>query len=274
MKIDRVILASNNNKTYYDFWNPLSKVYKEKFGIQPTLIWIGTEQEKLDCGISDEYGDVIVVDANSKYSTASQCPWGLFWVTQFYQDEVCMICGIDEVPLSEMFTKDLVEQYTDDDYLMLIADAYLPDHWTVEGSSSPSGYHISKGSNFMKIYNFESSFQDEIEKVFNSGAHEAYIKRNPNGYWPVILEHPFWGTDECYFSQVLINYQGDVKIHSLNHFGLMRERRIDCMRNYEVPYDLQKLNEGWYSEAHLCRPFENHKDYILRLFKDIPVYKK
>jgi hypothetical protein len=273
MKIDRVLLVSSNNKVYYDFWNPLSKVYKEKFNIQPTLIWVGTEQEKIDCGISDEYGDIIVVNPNKNYHVPSQCYWATFWATQFFKDEVCFICGIDEVPLSGMFLKDIVNEYTEDDYVMLIADAYLPDHWTVEASSSPSGQHISKGSNFMKIYNFEESFEEEIEKVFKSGAHEAYIRRNPNGYWPVILEHPYWGIDECYYSQVLRSYRGDVKIQSLSHFGLMRERRIDCMRDLQVPYDLQKLQEGWYSQAHLCRPFDRHKDYILTLFKNIPDIK-
>lgn len=273
MKINRVLLVSNNNKTYYDFWNPLSKVYKEKFKIQPTLIWLGTEEDKIKCGISEEFGDVIVVEPNDKYPIPSQCPWALFWATQLFKDDVCFICGIDEVPLSDMFIKDMIEQYTDDEYVMLISDAYLPDHWSIDASSSPSGQHVSKGSSFMKIYNFEENFKDEIEKVFKSGAHEAYIRRNPNGYWPVIIEHPYWGVDECYYSQVLRSYKGDVKIQSLNNFKLMRDRRIDCMRNLEVPYDYQRLQDGWYSQAHLCRPFEEHKNYILSLLENIPVIK-
>jgi hypothetical protein len=270
MKIDRVILACNNNKTYYGFWNPLSKIYKEKFNINPTLIWVGTEEEKNECNISDEYGDIIIVSPNKKYHIPSQSTWASFWSTQLFQDEFCFICGIDEVPLSGMFLKDIINEYTDEDYVMLIADAYLPDHWTIDASSSPSGQHISKGGNFMKIYNFEKNFEDEIEKIFNSGTHEAYLKRNPNGYMPVILEHPYWGIDECYYSNILRNYNGDVNIKSLNYFGLMRERRIDCMRTVEIEYDIQKLKDGWYSQAHLCRPFENHKDYILELFNNIP----
>ena len=45
MKIDRVLLASNDNINYYPFWNPLSKVYKENFNITPTLIWLGNEDD-------------------------------------------------------------------------------------------------------------------------------------------------------------------------------------------------------------------------------------
>jgi hypothetical protein len=41
MKIDRVILVSDNNPLYYEFWTDLSFTYKEKFGIKPTLIFFG-----------------------------------------------------------------------------------------------------------------------------------------------------------------------------------------------------------------------------------------
>jgi hypothetical protein len=273
MKVNRVILSSNNNKDYFQFWNPLSKVYKEKFNITPTLIWIGTEEEMIDCKISNDYGDVIITEPNKKYTIASQCAWGSYWATQFFPNEVCFIWGIDEVPLSGIFIKDMVEEIQDDRYVMLISDAYLPDHWTIEYSSSPSGQHIALGSTFMDIYKFEKSFQDEIEKVFNSGTHEAYLSTHPTGYYPVIMEHPNWGTDETYYSHILRNYKGDFEILSLNNFDLMRERRIDCERFYEIPYDLTLLKKGWYSQAHLCRPFDIHQNYIQNLFNNIPIIK-
>ena len=62
MKVNRVILSSNNNDLYYPFWNILSKLYKTKFGIEPVLIFLGTEEEKLECGLSDEYGEIIIYD--------------------------------------------------------------------------------------------------------------------------------------------------------------------------------------------------------------------
>ena len=51
MKVDRVILVSDNNSLYYSFWDNLSKTYKEKFNINPTLIFFGTKKElKTDSG--------------------------------------------------------------------------------------------------------------------------------------------------------------------------------------------------------------------------------
>ena len=54
MKVDRVILASNKNPMYYDFWNQLSFTYKEKFGIKPTLIFFGTQEELDEINLSTE----------------------------------------------------------------------------------------------------------------------------------------------------------------------------------------------------------------------------
>jgi hypothetical protein len=265
MKIDRVLLSSNNNKTYCEFWNPLSKVYKEKFNIKPTLIWVGTEEEKNDQGISSEYGDIIIVEPNTKYPIGAQCTWATYWATQLFKDEVCFICGIDEVPLSGMFIKDIIKPYSDDVYLMLISDAYHPEHWTNSAGVSPSGHHVAKGSTFKKIYNLNEVFKDEIEKVFSSDALKLYKDKNPSGYGS---EHKDWGIDEAYFSKVLREYNND-DIISLNNFGLMRDRRIDCVRNIEIPYDINKLKDGWYSQAHLCRPLSNHRNYILDLFNNI-----
>lgn len=256
MKINRVILASNFNPTYYHFWNPLSKVYKEKFGINPTLVWLGTEDEMKEAGISEEYGDVIIQEPHPEYPVPFQSTWALFWATQFYKDDVCIIMGIDQVPLSRMFF-DMVEPLNIDDYAMLIADAYRPHYWTE--TASPSSYHVATGESYCKVYGFEKDFKDEVEKVVNSGV---------KAFWEDTAGR--WGIDETYSCYKL--REGKVNVVAIDNFSLLCERRIECERHKETPYDLEKLKQGWYSESHLCRPFTNHVNYITNLFNSIPCY--
>ena len=45
MKIDRVILASNENKNYLDFWPMVSEAWK-KLDVKPVLIYTG--RDKID----------------------------------------------------------------------------------------------------------------------------------------------------------------------------------------------------------------------------------
>lgn len=258
MKVNRVILSSNNNPTYYHFWNPLSKVYKEKFGLIPTLVWIGTKQEAKQCNISDEHGDIIYALPNYNYNIPWQTTWALFWATQFFPDDTCMIMGIDQIILSNIFL-DMVKDFDDDSYAMLIADAYKPNHWT--HTASPSSYHIAKGRTFKKIYNFEKHFMIEAKKVYESGI-KAFWEESEGR----------WGIDESYSSAKLREWNGT--IHSLDNFSLLVERRIECERHKETPYDVEKLKQGWYSESHLCRPYTNHKNYIDTLLNNIPVYEQ
>ena len=161
MKVDRVILATNNNPLYYDFWNNLSFTYKEKFGITPTLIFFGTEEELSEINLSKEYGDIIV-QAPVPDIKPWQYTWGLFYFTKFFEDEVCAIMGIDQIPMGTYFLGDVIQNVPDENYVMLIDDQYKLEGkskftWN-ENGFSPSAYHIAKGSTFWDVYDFEETF--------------------------------------------------------------------------------------------------------------------
>jgi len=256
MKIDRVILSSNFNPTYYHFWNPLAKVYKEKFGIKPTLIWFGTEGELKQAEIDTTLGDIHFVTPHPEYHTAWQTTWGLFYFTKYYPDDVCLIIGIDQLPLSNMFF-DMVKPYDNNTYCMLIADAYRPNHWTT--TASPSSYHIAKGSVFNAVHKFESTFYEEINKIGKSGI---------DGFWETTEGR--WGIDETWSSKNLRETSNPIV--SIDNFTLLCERRVECERHKETYYDKNLMRQGWYSESHLCRPYTNHVNYINEMINNIPCY--
>ena len=107
---------------------------------------------------------------------------------------------------------------------------------------------------------FEDTFEQEIEKICNAGV---------KAFWEDTAGR--WGLDETYSSMKLREYKG--QINSLNNFGLLCERRIECERHKETPFDIDRLKAGWYSESHLCRPFTNHTEYITKMFNSISDYK-
>lgn len=136
---------------------------------------------------------------------------------------------------------------------MLIDDAYKiiggTKSWS-EGGIAPSAYHIAKGSTFNEFYKFESSFNEEIKKIES---------RN----------EVIWGLDETYSSKILKS-SNDRRIITLSKFGdLSSGGRLECFRTLEPSYDLDKLSNNGYIECHSCRPYENHKIYLDKLFDDI-----
>lgn len=260
MKVERVVLTTNNNPTYYQFWNPLSKVYKTKLGIEPTLVFFGTEDEISELGLSNEYGEIFAIKPSSKYHVPWQTTWGLFHFTQLYPNEVCMVIGIDQVPLSNQFIHERIKDISEDSYVMMIAEAY-GQHWST-GGTSPSSYHIAKGSTFKKVFGFEDKFEDELDKLATSGI---------RAFWEDTEGR--WGIDESYSCHKLREYRDKGgMIHSHDLFSYMCERRIECERHKETLYNMDLLKAGWYVESHMCRPYSNHKQYLDTIFENIPCY--
>lgn len=269
MKINRVILASNENINYYPFWNPISKVYKENFGIIPTLIWFGSDSDIQRLGLNDEYGDIIVQNPHENFKTGWQTTWSLFYYTKFFPEDIITIMGIDQVPLSNMFLGEMIKNCGDDEYVMLIDDAYSPIYWENSNGTSPSAYHIAKGKTFNKVYQFEESFHKEVEKVYNDPIERDF---NSNcAFWQSGEEK--WGLDESYSSKKLREYKRNGgNITPLSKFKLLADRRIECYRHQETIYNDDLLKSGYYSESHLCRPYTDHVKYIDRMISLIPKY--
>ena len=62
MKVDRLITCLNNNDNYTGFWNSFSPVWSKKFGVKPTLIFVGSQLELDSNNFSTQYGDILRVD--------------------------------------------------------------------------------------------------------------------------------------------------------------------------------------------------------------------
>lgn len=260
MKITRVLLAATDNPLYWQFWNPVSRIYKENFGIQPTLIWLGKESDVERLGLSEEWGNILVQPPHPKYDIGWQAAWSIFWFMIKYPDDVFCTMGIDQVPLSKILIHDSVSFIPDSSYLMLASDAYKPSYWKTDGGTSPTSFHVVKGSLANQVYGFDMDFHAEIYKLANSGIDPYYDKGESK-----------WGLDESYASHKLrkFNYCGGSVISS-DMFSTICERRIECCRDNETPYDEDKLKSGWYGDAHFCRPYSRHKAYIDRILSLIP----
>lgn len=261
MKVTRVILAATDNPLYYQFWNPLSKIYLKQFGIKPTLIWLGKKEDIQRLELNDFYGEILVQEPHPKYPIGWQSAWAIFYFTRLYPEDTFCTMGIDQIPLGPWLIRDIPSTIPDDRYLMLVDDGYAPSHWVQEGGTSPTSFHFMTSAIASEVFKFEFSFHEEIEKIMNSGIKPYYAEGGI-----------YWGLDESYASHKLREYVargGKVKNKSM--FKEICDRRIECCRINEAPYDENTLKGGWYGDAHLCRPFSDHKLYIEKMLDLIPI---
>jgi hypothetical protein len=264
MKIDRVILAVDNNPTYTIYWNIVSKVWFDKFGIKPTLIFYGDEPdfEKNNFIFNDfEYKLLNPIPEISDPSPNWVVPWLLFWGASQYPNEVCLLCGIDQIPTSNFFFEK-IKNYDDDKFIIGFSDAYktytketLGYFNTQTNSMYPSSHLVGKGSLFKKIFDIDKNYKIELKKVFDSK--EKYYLNNK-----FYKESKLWGLDECYGSDKISQYQDQKNLVYLDIFwNYWHPRRIDLNGNINSDFNLELLKNGHYSEL-TCKGYDKYSDKI------------
>jgi hypothetical protein len=245
MKVNRVLLSVNNNKTYSCFWNIVSYVWKTKFNISPTLIFYGTEDEFKSNDFDFTYGDYILLEKfddishNGKDWATTWCP---FYVATLFGEEICMTSGIDQIPISNLFIE-RVNQIDNNMFVVGFSEAYqnyntgtLGYFNTQTNVMYPTGHLAGSGKKFKEIFGISNKWKDEIYKVFNSKL--RYHLPNSN-----------WGLDECYGSEKISSYHNQTEIFYMEQLtNFWFPNRIDLEGRINDNFTLDRVKSGSYSE--------------------------
>jgi hypothetical protein len=233
MKIDIVTMSTNNNPLYYEFWEPVSKVWKTKFNIHPVLAFVGNNKIEM----SQKFGDVIYLPSIKGIADYILAAWARFYIIKFFPDNICMETDIDIAPLSHKYFINDIAHLDDDCYHNLDFGIYNKGDnniWKTRFDKVVSGcYHIAKGSLFQKVCNFSDSWKHEMLKLDAMKFPIPFAYSTPT---------PKWALDELYITQLLretIDLFPDIKIITKNN-------------NYDVPnvdrsdwkYDPELVKQG------------------------------
>jgi len=272
MKVDRLITCLNNNDIYTGFWNAFSPVWSKKFNLRPTLVFLGSEQELRSNNLSEEYGDIIRLDPVPEVTVDHRLDWSVTWALFYaasqFQEDVCMLQGIDQMPLSNFFF-DQIKDVDEDKYVIGFADAYegyspaqLGYH-NLTNSFYPSSHHVAKGKWYKNIYSIDDDWSSEVKKVFQTRS-SYHLPQN------------LWGLDECYSSKLISKFEQEVdseKFHKCRFFKdfwfKSRIDRIWHMTPQGLQYDKERLKSGGYSEFHSPRPYYQYSQEINKVIKDL-----
>jgi hypothetical protein len=269
--IDRVVFCLTNNENYIDFWNYISKVYKNKFDVIPTLFFSGSDDEYnalLNNRLSTEHGEIYhlprVNGVHYESNLDWTCTWGLFYGASRFSNEVCMLSGIDQIPLNDSFFSTIKQLNCRENYIIGFADAYDSTIFNCFGDEVfPSSHHVGLGSAYKIIYEIEDSWEDELKKVFT--------------YKNLCTRSDCWGLDELYSSHKIKQHHSrekDPKIHYLNNFfkswSTGRISRLQGAFNFNN-YVIQDIKNGKYTEYHSTRPFSTNSG-LENLYEFIPPF--
>jgi len=236
LKIDRVILATNDNPTYLEFWPIVAPIWEKIIGVKPTLALIGDQSLPID----ESLGDVIRFAPLPHVSTALQSQLIRLLLPIYFDNEVCLISDIDMLPLNKEYFCDPITDIPDNFFVVFRDGAYDP-----ELERYPMCYNVASGKIFKEIFKITSP--KEISQTISAWSSLGYG----------------WCTDEKVLYQHLNNWMKQTSRCVLLHHPV--EKRIDreCWE-----YDRELLKKHYYIDSHMLRSYSSHKKEIDLLIRD------
>jgi hypothetical protein len=230
MKIDFVIVSTDDNPLYSEFWPVVKNLWSNLVGIKPILVKISDTDEIIE---SDEciIHNLKKVDG---IKTGLQSQIARMFVTKYYKDSVCLTSDIDMLPLSKKYFTSDIENLNNDSMVIFSSDAYK------NVNRYPICYNAGKGSLFSEILQLDVSFEEYCNRLLSLG-------------WG-------WDTDELYFGKMINSYYDQSKITKLNRgwsFGVAKDR-LDRIR---WKYDPNNFKDQ-FIDSHSLRPYSTHKTQI------------
>lgn len=227
---DRVILATDANRDYIEFWPVVAKAWKEVVGLTPTLALIADKDVQIDQSL----GQVIRFEPIEGIPTSLQAQTIRLLLPALFEDDVCIISDIDMIPLQKDYFFDSIYHCAQDTFVVYRDKAYHPNE-----HKFPMCYMAARGKTFQDIFGISN--RDDIERRILDW-HNLDLG---------------WNTDELLLYQYLMNWQHkDTRLIKLGHNV---ERRID--RSCWI-YDPEFLAKKAYIDAHCPRPYSAFKDPI------------
>jgi hypothetical protein len=231
--LHRVILATDANENYIQFWPIVAKAWKEIVGLQPTLALIGDETVEID----ETLGEVIRFAPIEGVSTALYAQAVRHLLPVMFPNEGCIISDIDMIPLSKDYFGKSVESFSDDTFVVYRDRMYPPNAYQY-----PMCYCAAYGKVFKDIFHINTP--EEIPSI---------IKQ-----WSEL--NLGWSTDELLLYRYLnVWNKNSIYCVKLGHGMEMSYRRIDRLR---WGYNKNLLQSGHYIDMHCPRPYNEHKAEI------------
>lgn len=262
LKLQRVILATNNNPLYIQFW-PIVAPLWQKMGLRPTLALIADET----CTVDTTIGDVIRFSPLQGVPESLQAQVIRLLLPILFPDDGCLISDIDMLPISRSYFFDGALVCPEDAFLIYRncvynsglhshffnnaleypEEAFLIDNNSVSNTNMkqyPMCYVAAKGSLFRSVFGI-STYQ-QIEKLIPEWAALGYG----------------WSTDEILLYERVNKWEeeGGGKVVRLNQdVTIPRLDRAFWQEQNKV------LDIGRYTDCHCPRPYLEYQQSIDRV---------
>jgi hypothetical protein len=242
-------MGSDMNPLYLDFWPIISKVWKTYFNITPVLGLICDEDSDF---YESEYGIIKKYKRIEGVSEALQSQCVRLHLNTILDGNV-VISDIDMLPMSKKYFIEDVTNFDEDKLYVMSSDNGECNN----NKEIPMCYNIGNSKTFVEFLNIDSDWNSFINKLHSENEG--------------LPQHMVWTTDQRFLYRNLIgneNFEGRIVFKNRGWgWGGRAEYRIDRIA---WNYDESLVNQDYYIDCHLLRPYLDNKieiDKLVNLLK-------
>lgn len=255
MKIQKALFSSSEE--YVDFWEPISKIYYEKLGIESVLIYFGDK-----CVPTEKYGKVIHFKP-LEYPRRIQLLWSRIWFAKTEPETTWILGDIDLFPLQRDRFIDKIKTVPDYFHVHLTQNKISDpaEFWKIKGSKDGgadlvSHYHVAKGRVFDKNFDLHDTFEDACKFIFES-------KKYGIGFFCEAFNNEEWRYHCC--CEHLTTEKIREKLNVIDFVGFNSKFSEGISRGQNMNYDENLLRQGGYIDFHSLRPYTPNKEIINKI---------
>lgn len=247
-KIDQIILSTNEDPTYFEFWESVSYAYKKMFPNVRVHIALLTWRKEDDPMISEmrKKVDVTLFKPIGTLPEFGQAKMIRFLLASQQEDNVCYIDDIDLFPLSKEFITSKTSKRPERHLLCVGGEVYN------NNGCYPISQITGEGFLFKKFINPNDKEYEDL--LLEWGGEPMFDERENIG---IQLD---WEQDKYFSDERLIRRL--IEENPVPKFEMERgyeDFMVATLDRYDWQMDLEKLESHGYVNAHGCRPYSKHK---------------
>lgn len=258
---DKIILSCDENPIYREFWEPVAWAYRKMFpsvGIHLAFLTNRTPEDPMIKAM-EKFGVVWLFKPLNDIPPYAQAKMLRFILASEMADEVCYIDDIDLFPLRADFITSKLEKRPEGVLLCVGGEVYAHD------GRYPVSQMTAEGWLWKKAINPNGLPYDQLMRTWKDKA--FYDHRENINIWEPTEEYYF--SDECLLKRLI--FENPVpKIEIPRGYDNHLESTIDRQtynKDTDIwDFDLQKLKDGVYVNAHCVRPYKKHEGKFAPLF--------
>ena len=239
MKIDTVILSSNDNPDYIQFWPIVSEAWT-LMGVEPILIYTGEQKLNLKGNVINFY------NKNMDSSFVAQNIRILY--PSLLDGNNCLVSDIDNLPLSKNYFVNSVLNFNDNSFIIYRPDACPPNMISMM-------WNAANSSTWKEIFNIDS--EKNIEKYLKKWYTRKYT-----------IEGTAWYTDQIKLRKYVNKFskKNKSRIVELNdhELGFFRFNRNRLEKHFNMINENPNLK---FTDFHMPRPFSEYEELINKVFE-------